>query len=215
MEKAIQNDLTWTTIWRSPEPFVTGKTGTRLRIRGSYDSDVLVLVTGLPGSGKTTIARQLSGRLALPLIGKDHYKALLFDALGIGDLDWSRRIGRAAISLQYDAIRSIRAAVVDSTLWTGLAEPEVEALDLPLVQLFCQCPFEVARARFFNRIGDRHPGHREEDMTPDDFERFHPLVAPLALSMPLVAIDTSKPTDLEVTVAQLRSAWSTVSSESN
>ncbi len=170
--------------------------------------ELLVLVTGLPGSGKTTLAVALATKLDLPLIGKDRYKEILFELLGVGDMDWSRRIGQAAIALQYDAMSSIRSAVVDSALWTGLSEPEVEALELPLVQVHCRCPFEVARARYFARVaaGERHAGHRDEEMTEGSYERFRPLVEPLRLQAPMVEVNTAEPTDTDAVAAVVRAA---------
>jgi len=168
---------------------------------------MLVLITGLPGSGKTTLAGQLANVLQLPLISKDHYKELLFDALGTADTNWSRRIGQAAIQLQYDAIRTMRSVVVDSALWTGVAEPEVEALELPLVQVFCQCPFELARSRYLERAPERHPGHVDDEMDIASFERFRPLIQPLSLKMPLLLVDTSQPVDVEATATAVRAAW--------
>lgn len=171
---------------------------------------ILVLVTGLPASGKSTLARRLADALALPLLSKDRFKDLLLDSLGVGDVEWSRRIGRAAIALQEDAMRAHGAAVVDSALWTGVAEPEIEALGLPLVQVYCRCSFEVARTRYFARVGDgdRHEGHREDDMTVEHYERYRPLSEPLALSFPLVEVDTATPVDLDAVVAAIRTAAS-------
>lgn len=43
----------------------------------------LVLVTGAPGAGKTTLAGPLAAALGLPLIGKDVVKETLYDALPV------------------------------------------------------------------------------------------------------------------------------------
>jgi predicted kinase len=54
------------------------------------DPPLVVVVTGPPASGKSTIARELADALAAPLIAKDPIKETLFDSLGTGDPAWSR-----------------------------------------------------------------------------------------------------------------------------
>ena len=168
----------------------------------------LVLITGLPGSGKSTLAASLGSRLDLPVIAKDRFKEILFDTLGSRDMAWSRQVGRAAIALQYEAMRTVRDAVVDSALWTGRSEPELEALGVPMVQVYCECPFDIARQRFFGRLdgGDRHPGFAERDMTTEDYERFRPLTEPLRLPAPLVRVDTSTAVDIDDLAARVHAA---------
>jgi len=59
----------------------------------------LVLVTGPPASGKTSLAQPLARHLGLPLLGKDTIKEVLFDSLGTGDRAWSRRLGAASYAV--------------------------------------------------------------------------------------------------------------------
>ena len=41
-----------------------------------------ILVTGIPATGKSTMAKAMSERMKLPVISKDTIKELLFDNVG-------------------------------------------------------------------------------------------------------------------------------------
>jgi Ni2+-binding GTPase involved in maturation of urease and hydrogenase len=49
---------------------------------GEVGSGLLIVVSGLPASGKTTLARTLSDRLSLPVVERDRLAEVCFDALG-------------------------------------------------------------------------------------------------------------------------------------
>lgn len=59
----------------------------------------LVVVTGMPAAGKTTLAKSLRRELCLPLIAREEIKERLYDTLGTGDIEWSNRLGSAASQL--------------------------------------------------------------------------------------------------------------------
>jgi AAA domain len=61
----------------------------------------VVLVSGAPGAGKSTLASELCSALKMPLLSKDVIKESIWDALGPpeGDLEWSRRIGGVAMEV--------------------------------------------------------------------------------------------------------------------
>jgi len=56
----------------------------------------LIVVSGAPGTGKSTIARALGADLRFPVLSLDPVKEALADVLGLGDEDWSNRVGDAA-----------------------------------------------------------------------------------------------------------------------
>jgi predicted kinase len=60
---------------------------------------LLVVVTGMPSSGKTTVAEGLAARLSLPLLAKDGIKESLYESLGADDVAASARLGTAAYAL--------------------------------------------------------------------------------------------------------------------
>lgn len=87
----------------------------------------LVVVTGLPAAGKTTIARELAATLDLPLLEMDAFKELLYETLGAEDRDRSREIGFAAFALLYHTttrmLRASTSLVLEANFSVGLAEP--------------------------------------------------------------------------------------------
>lgn len=87
-----------------------------------------VLVSGRPGSGKTTLAATLASELGLPLLAKDAIKEVLADQLGVPTtVEESHRLGRAAVVVMLQIARGCPSAVLDST-WFDYTEPLLAAL---------------------------------------------------------------------------------------
>jgi len=160
----------------------------------------VVVVTGIPASGKTTLATALSIQLGWPLISKDVVKEALFDALGTGDLEWSQRLGRAGHVVMYSLGAKCPQVILEAHFQRGIAEPELLALNRRIVQIYCRCPVDVAAERYRRRIDDpdRHAGHLPEHQSDQVMERWMNDV-PTSLDLPnalLIEVDTTGPVDI-------------------
>ena len=166
-----------------------------------------MVVTGAPAAGKTTVARELAGRLRLPLIAKDTIKEALFDGLGTGDLAWSQRLGPPTfgvmLALAEESLEAGASLVLEANfVCGGKVEARLAALPARVVQVHSSAPHEVVVARYASR--ERHPGHV-------DSERIDALREavesgrhdPLDLPGETIRIDTTGPVDLEAVVASV------------
>jgi predicted kinase len=77
-------------------------------------TDTVIVVSGIPASGETTLARRLGEHLGMPVISKDTIKEALFDVLGTGDLERSRELGRAAHVVMYALATEQRPVILES-----------------------------------------------------------------------------------------------------
>lgn len=161
---------------------------------------LLVIVSGAPGAGKSTLGRTISARLGLPFLSKDELKEAIGDELGApSDVPASQRLGLAAYRILYAVtariLESGGGAVVESNFRRGQSEtdlrPIVELADARLVH--CSADFTRVQARYAERYqrGDRHRVHLDglraralgDDLATGRFE-------PLDLDVPTLVVAT-------------------------
>lgn len=169
----------------------------------------MIVITGLLASGKTTVGRLLSQELALPLIDKDTILEALFDALGCRDRSERTRLSRASDEVLF----SLAGTAVNPVLvnwWDHDSAPSrLLAIRSAIVEVFCDCPVEMAAARF--EAPERHVGHHDSRRSPVEVEQDIDRVrdtyrGPLSLGCPLVRVDTGGNLDRDAVVSQVRTA---------
>jgi len=167
-----------------------------------------VLVNGLPGAGKTTLARGLASHLGLPLFSKDVIKETHADVLGTELAGWPQRrwnaaIGAAASETMWALLADAPVgAVLDSCWPTGVRHFVVDGLtranNPTALEIWCDVPLQTARRRFESR-GPRHPIHGDL-LTDDEWEHWRCTARPLEIG-PTLRVDTTKPVDIRAIIA--------------
>jgi predicted kinase len=129
----------------------------------------LIIITGLPVTGKTTLGKRLADELDLPFVCKDEIKELLFDGFGWEDREWSKKIGGASYDVLYYIAESIlragKSLIIETNFNPKFANQKLlelqEKYHFTPVQIRCFADGEVLFERFKARAEstDRHPGH--------------------------------------------------------
>jgi len=135
----------------------------------------VVVVSGPPASGKTTLASRLASDFSLPLITKDGIKEALFDSCGTGDREWSQRLGRAAFALIWHFLETVLAAgqsaIVEGNFHADYGSREFDRLaerfDFATLQIHCWAPVDVLYTRYEVRADSRHIGHVDKERLAD------------------------------------------------
>jgi predicted kinase len=163
----------------------------------------VVLVTGVPASGKSTVARAIARAKGWPLLTLDTVKEAFFAHLGTGDRDYNRLLGKASYQAIFSLIRDFpdgTTTVVDA--WFGFQRAEVLQSHLVLAgvgqvaEVWCHAPPEAIGERYRKRLKKRHAGHLGQAYVPELIElarRAKPLGG-----YPLFEVETEWPLDLAV-----------------
>jgi shikimate kinase len=130
---------------------------------------LVIIILGLPGTGKTTLGRQLAEKMQLPFFCRDDLKEILFETLGWQDRKWSQKLGQVSYVLLYYMLAQQLAAgkscIVETAFNAEFANREFKVIqaryDFDPIQVLCQTEAKVLLERFRQRsiYGERHPGH--------------------------------------------------------
>lgn len=134
--------------------------------------NLVIIISGPPCTGKTTVGKRLAEAFNLPFINKDEIKELLFERLGWRDRPWSKQLSLASYDLLFyfteSQLKAGNSLIVESNF-----NPEIDTrkfLDLKekygfvAFEIQCQADGEVLLQRFKQRAnsGARHPGHVDQ-----------------------------------------------------
>ncbi|BBN93507.1 hypothetical protein DEIGR_103011 [Deinococcus grandis] len=125
---------------------------------------LLLIVSGMPASGKSTLGARLAAALNLPFVTKDEYKALLLARLP----DLTRDVSGP---LSFDVMWHVAGVtlaggmdtVLESHFYHGVSETHILTLakthGARVAQVFCHAPVDVLQARHDARVASgRRPG---------------------------------------------------------
>ncbi len=166
---------------------------------------LLIVVNGLPGTGKTTLASRLAADIRLPLFSRDGIFETLYDALDCQHNGLSPLLGPAAFTLLYSITSSVIATGQSVIIEGFFGRPDLRTAELLHLQsmyefepfqILCKADGAVLLKRFLERVGTgaRHVGHRDRDLEwieQNKTQLLRGYLPPLALGGQLVEIDTT------------------------
>jgi glucokinase len=168
----------------------------------------MVMVNGVPASGKSSVARALADATGWPVLTLDTIKDPFLATLPPGDRLFNRTLGRASYAAIFDLIADApfgSSFIVDA--WFGFQPREVLEQGLAragithLLEVWCHAPPDIIGARYAARLTSRPAGHPGAEYVPELIV-LAASASPSGLA-PHLDVDTTQPLDLPAMTAWL------------
>jgi len=165
-------------------------------------SPTLILVSGHPGSGKTTLAHAIARALPCPAICRDEIKDGLVHGLGGDKSLEDDAVSRRTLKIFFDVlglcvtagVTVVAEAAYQDKLWRPGLEPLLDLADIRIVH--CVVDSVRARERIIRRL-EEHPTSRASQLDREFLERLgsgklsFESFQPIAISAPSLRVDTT------------------------
>lgn len=182
----------------------------------------LLIIAGMPSAGKSTIAKEISKALGLPVLEKDEIKEELFDTLGYADRAEKRKLDVAATAVLMRNAESLLTSgsslIIVNNFRKDMETPVREMIDrcgCKAAMLFLGGDNDVFYQRYVERdrrrmrhLGhtfiDRYPPLPEDNlnvsMTREDFAEIFERqgMAEFQLNGPRIDLDATYPEKIDV-----------------
>jgi predicted kinase len=157
---------------------------------------MIVIMAGLPGTGKTTLSRALAAKTAGRVVSKDEIRSTLFAP---GEIEYSTRQDDFCLQVMLDVVRYLllrdpkKPIFLDGRPFSRRYQLEnvlniADSMHQPWRILECVCGENVARLRLLEQT--KHPAsNRDFDLYLRTKSRFEAIVEPKTV------IDTGLPLD--------------------
>jgi len=135
----------------------------------------LIIVCGLPGSGKTVLADEISKRTGIVCLHKDSIKEKLFESLAMSTFEDSKRIGRPSVDVMLHLAEQQIVNGVDVIVEAPFNFPEdyqnfndwALRYGINLYSIICFIDSDERKRRVETR--ERHGSHFDGSRTQDYF----------------------------------------------
>jgi predicted kinase len=168
----------------------------------------ILLISGPPGAGKSTLATPLAEALGFALYSKDIIKEALFDRLVFEPSEDvpPDTLSDVAMELLFELAAQHQRVVLDANFKPDdpHQREHLAALGGAIVEAHCRCDTDELIRRYAQRADSRHPAHALKYLTPELIARHS---RPMELG-PVIEVDTNAPVDFPALLQRVRKALS-------
>jgi predicted kinase len=165
---------------------------------------LLVVVTGSPASGKSTLAHLLAGKIKCPLLSRDELKEGLIHTLGTAHSQLDRPVDGQVYETFFETIELLLSKgislVIEAAFQDKLWRPKLLSLlqQATIKIIICKAGIELIKERFSNRLSNdpgREKFHGDQSLNAEQIASLIDNYKPVTIEVPTLQVDTTQDYD--------------------